>query len=598
MLLKMNRIFICIIFISLIATGIGQIFNDNILANDNDGLIKEVTEDEIEEAINWAKNHLGTYEYNLYCLRFVLNSYTKGANISVQRYNYAFLSAKETNARSNINKKIPRGAFIYFNWWGEINGIYRNWGHVGLALNDTEMIHAYGSVRKDLIEFSNDYEYIGWAWPNIILRSPQIISPGNDYNPGSTIKNLTPIFEWEKVDEADSYALAIRDIEKDKIIYNPQYIYNVYHEIPKGKLEPDKTYLWNMQARKGEELSSISNTLYFQTESEYEPIEEYTLTMKTKGSGSIIPSQGSYTYKEGETVNISASPDEGWEFSHWQGEIGNEKKSKANIVIDEDKLIKAVFIKKISDDRVVNINDPILKELIINELLILSSSIDLRINEKGRNIYSNDLKEIKFLDSQYLNPSRKIDELDGIEYLVNLEKLIIENNTISDLSALKEMSNLRELHFSFNKVNDLTPLEDLQSLERLSFVNNYVDDISALKKLANLIFLNFADNNVQDVKPLAELVNLEYLNINNNKVKSIDGLENLNKILSLNFNNNIVRDVSPLLNNDFYWSNSSWSEVYIDMTYNQLDISSGSKTLEVISKLKQEEIFIEYKPQN
>ena len=74
-------------------------------------------------------------------------------------------------------------------------------------------------------------------------------------------------------------------------------------------------------------------------------LEDYQLTINTKGKGNTSPEEGPYTYNEGETVNISASPDEGWEFSHWEGEVADSDSAETTVTMDEDKTVTAHFVE-------------------------------------------------------------------------------------------------------------------------------------------------------------------------------------------------------------------------------------------------------------
>lgn len=78
--------------------------------------------------------------------------------------------------------------------------------------------------------------------------------------------------------------------------------------------------------------------------------EEYTLTTHTTGCGEVTPSGGTYT--EGTTVTLTADPDYGWNFDHWEGEeIHGSEDSTETLFMDENKDITAVFTEE-------DINDP------------------------------------------------------------------------------------------------------------------------------------------------------------------------------------------------------------------------------------------------
>jgi hypothetical protein len=79
----------------------------------------------------------------------------------------------------------------------------------------------------------------------------------------------------------------------------------------------------------------------------------YTLTMHKVGSGSISPGNG--TYNEGESVTLTAAPDEGWEFVNWTGSINRTSKT-VTITMDGDKDITANFQESSSGGEIIAIS--------------------------------------------------------------------------------------------------------------------------------------------------------------------------------------------------------------------------------------------------
>jgi cell wall-associated NlpC family hydrolase len=125
----------------------------------------------IENAVNWALNHVGSIDYRTLCLGFVEDAYELSNDIWLDGYP----SAKEESDAFSVeyNDEIPpKGTFVFFDCFGTINETYKNWGHVGLSLGDGRVVHAWDKVRVDTIKCIEKLDaakgwtkpkYIGWA---------------------------------------------------------------------------------------------------------------------------------------------------------------------------------------------------------------------------------------------------------------------------------------------------------------------------------------------------------------------------------------------------------------------------------------------------
>jgi len=71
-------------------------------------------------------------------------------------------------------------------------------------------------------------------------------------------------------------------------------------------------------------------------------VEEYDLTINIEGQGTTDPAEGTHTYEEGTEVTVEATPDEGWEFVEWTGDV-TDTDPTITVTMDEDKEITAWF---------------------------------------------------------------------------------------------------------------------------------------------------------------------------------------------------------------------------------------------------------------
>ena len=138
-----------------------------------------------------------------------------------------------------------------------------------------------------------------------------------------------------------------------------------------------------------------------------------------------------------------------------------------------------------------------------------------------------------------------IADLDGMQYVVNLEELYLLDNDIVDISPLAGLTKLVKLDLTLNHIVDLTPLSGLINLERLLVGNNEITDVSPLATLVNLTYLEIGNdayyfeivygssNKIADISSLSTLVNLEKFSFEYNGIGDISviaSLPNLNYV--------------------------------------------------------------------
>jgi hypothetical protein len=75
---------------------------------------------------------------------------------------------------------------------------------------------------------------------------------------------------------------------------------------------------------------------------------EYTLTIAAGTGGTTDPAPGDYIYDEGTQVDVTATPDNGYRFDGWTGDVpaGHENDNPVSITMDSDKSITANFTRE------------------------------------------------------------------------------------------------------------------------------------------------------------------------------------------------------------------------------------------------------------
>lgn len=130
----------------------------------------------------------------------------------------------------------------------------------------------------------------------------------------------------------------------------------------------------------------------------------------------------------------------------------------------------------------------------------LEEAIRELIGQEEGPLYSKDLQEIESLDVR----NKKVKNLEGLQYLVNIIELNLNWNQIQDLSPLGSLSSLKRLKLWGNQIRDITPLSRLTGLELLTLEDNHISNIEALKGLERLEMLWLRKNHIRDLTPLLE----------------------------------------------------------------------------------------------
>lgn len=143
---------------------------------------------------------------------------------------------------------------------------------------------------------------------------------------------------------------------------------------------------------------------------------------------------------------------------------------------------------------------------------------------------------------KFLVRDREITDLSGLENATRLIKLNLHNTQVSNIDSLAGLNKLTGLALNENKITDITPLASLTNLTELYIAGNKIIDITPLADLANLTKLNLGNNSITDISPLAKLTNLSRLSLDGNRINLVTPLTDLNKLILLNLDGNPIPD--------------------------------------------------------
>lgn len=174
----------------------------------------------------------------------------------------------------------------------------------------------------------------------------------------------------------------------------------------------------------------------------------------------------------------------------------------------------------------------------------LENVIRIAIAKPQGDIFPEELQSIKKLNAG----GKDISSLKGIEYLVNLEELLLSENNIKDISPITGLKKLKYLNLWKNNISDITPLGNLTNLKSLDLDSNEISNVNALQGLNKLRALRLGSNKVTNINPLSTLNNLENLSLWSNKISDITPLRDIKSLTELRLAYNEIEDISPLVN--------------------------------------------------
>jgi len=315
---------------------------------------------------------------------------------------------------------------------------------------------------------------------------------------------------------------------------------------------------------------------------------KYDLTIASTAGGSTTPGEGTSTYDEGTDVNLEATPDAGYRFVKWMGDvatIANVNAASTTITMEGDYSIRANFEKIAEYDLTISSSAGGSVRIpgegtftrYAGTVVALEARADVGhgfvnwtgdvdtvadVNAGSTNITMNDhysitanfeqQDPIPFADP---NLAAAIREAIGITErpiypsdLKGLTSLDADRRSITDLTGLERCTDLIELSLYMNQISDILRLANLTSLTSLDLWRNQIDDISPLANLTSLTDLSLGDNQIIDISPLASLTSLTSLGLGHNQISDISTSANLTSLTRLNLEGNKINDISPLAN--------------------------------------------------
>ncbi|WP_017662965.1 leucine-rich repeat domain-containing protein [Baaleninema simplex] len=142
----------------------------------------------------------------------------------------------------------------------------------------------------------------------------------------------------------------------------------------------------------------------------------------------------------------------------------------------------------------------------------------------------------------------RLDRLDELPSLRNLEHLDLEGTAVNDLTPLTLMPQLKSLSLRCLQLKDLKPLRQIPNLEKL-FLNrfplNELSDLAEVRTLRSLILDYIPLNDLTALKGCSQI---KELSLHSTPLERLDGITELSALEKLSFGLTPTKDLSPLRN--------------------------------------------------
>ena len=139
-----------------------------------------------------------------------------------------------------------------------------------------------------------------------------------------------------------------------------------------------------------------------------------------------------------------------------------------------------------------------------------------------------------------------LSDISAVSSLSDLRWLSIDHTNCNDLSPIAGLQQLQTLSCNGTKVSDLSPIAGLQQLQILSCDGTQVDDLSPIAGLQQLQTLYCRDRQVSDLSPIAGLQQLQTLDCSYTQVSDLSPIAALHQLQTLHCHNTQVSDLSPI----------------------------------------------------
>ena len=178
------------------------------------------------------------------------------------------------------------------------------------------------------------------------------------------------------------------------------------------------------------------------------------------------------------------------------------------------------------------IPDPVLRREIARKLNISSP----------QSLTKGDVRRLQSLTAKNVG----ITDLTGLEIATNLDLLYVDQNNITSLEPLRNLTSMRQITASRNPITDISALETLPNINWLELNWTDITSLEPLRGNTKLSWLQVAYTGIDSIEPLSESTNIGSLYFQNTQVSDLTPLSGIDNIMVISAPDAQIRDLEPL----------------------------------------------------
>ena len=187
-----------------------------------------------------------------------------------------------------------------------------------------------------------------------------------------------------------------------------------------------------------------------------------------------------------------------------------------------------------------------------------------------------------------------ITSLKDIENLSKLTQLYLDETKITSLQGIEKLTKLTSLHLDYAGITSIEGIENLTNLTDLSLRFTGITSLKGIENLTNLTRLDLYETKITSLKGIENLTNLTYLDLEGINIADLQGIENLTNLtdLIIRYNNlSVLPDLTKLVNLDA--SNMGWLErKFVDGNNIMTEEFLAKLPKQITDKIRSKEIVI------